>query len=214
VKKAPEPDKGIRLKGQLRLQQRVIEPIGFFTQVAFQTGALHVALTNAEEIEKHLFGPINVAAKRVHRHSRRGPCFPFEHIVYGVVGTHMCCEEPIVGRDRHPHAPLAAAWKMPVEIRVDNEHVRLVESDKPMQGRLAMAIQKTAIDVLDRCGNEPLEKRGRAIVEPRVQPKPGRMSKVLQSDDRLETLPAARCEPVGIAVENPDIEFGRFRAFG
>ena len=80
------------------------------------------------------------------------------------------------------------------------------------KGGLAMAVQEAAIDVPDRRGNEPLEKRGRAIVEPRVQTKPGRMSKVLQSDDRLETLPATCREPVGIAVENPEIEFGRLRA--
>ena len=119
----------------------MVEPIGFFTQVAFQIRLLHVALTNAKQIEKHFLRPIDIAAKRVHRHPRRGPPFPVEHIVYGVVSTHMSSEEPIVGGDRHPHATLAAAWKMPVEIRVDHEHVRLVESDEPMQGRLAMAIQ-------------------------------------------------------------------------
>ena len=192
----------------------MVEPIGFFTQVAFQIRVLHAALTNAEQIEKHLFRPVNITAERVHRHPRRGPSFPVEKIMYGVVCAHMSGEEPIVGGHRHHHATMTAARKVPVEIRVDDEHVRLVESDEPMQRRLTMSIHQAAIDVLDRRGNELLEKRGRLIVEPRVHAKPGRMRKVLQSDDRFETLPAARGEPVGIAVKGPEIECGRFRAFG
>ena len=114
----------------------------------------------------------------------------------GVVSAHMGGEETVVGHDSDLHAALASAWKVAVQVGIDDEHIRLVDGDEPLQGTLSMDFNQSAIDVCNSGGHELLEEGRRAVVQPHVHSQPGRMSEVLEGDRPSSTLCAGDRQPI------------------
>jgi hypothetical protein len=131
----------------------------------------------------------------------------------GVVSAHVGCEETVVGRDSDLHAAVPSARKVAVQVCIDDEHIWLVDGDEPVQWTLPVDFDQSAIDVGNGGGNELLEEGWRAVIQPYVQPQPGRMCKVLERDDGFETMTATRSQPIGIAVQSSQVE-GRRRRRG
>ena len=131
----------------------------------------------------------------------------------GVVSAHMGGEETVVGRDSDLHAALASAWKVAVQVCIDDEHIRLVDGDEPLQWTLSMDLDQSAIDVCNGGGHELLEEGRRAVIQPHIHSQPGGMSEVLEGDDGFEVMPTTGSQPISIAVQSGRVE-GRRRYRG
>ena len=75
VKKTSEPDKRVGMEGEVCLEQGMMKAAGTCLKVRFQLWRAHTALAETKQVQQHLLGPVNIAAKGIHRHPWCRPSF-------------------------------------------------------------------------------------------------------------------------------------------
>ena len=184
--------------------------LGSGAKIIRRFGGFDAVLPETKQIEEHVFRPIDIAAKGVHRDHRLEPSTRLIQIVNRIVGSHMRGQHAVVGAQANGDSCLRPTRKMAVQIGVQNEHVWLVECDIPPHRRLAEVVAESLVEALDRKLNEFLKSPRRSVVQPGIHSQPGRVSEMLQRDHRLHARFATGSNTVRIGIHCRSVEGRRW----